>query len=183
MTMKKRGFTLIELVITMVLIGILILAMSCQFVALVRFNPATESADGTRKESAVASREALVVMRHMTRVLRFAKPDSISVSIDSRIAAAIEGGHLLNLVPNDLDSFCYYRLDKTEMPYKFFSVLSDLDVPFQQSPDEILLSSNVTSFLPTWDPATKLLTLKLEFTDKKVTLPVETVIRVLGSES
>ena len=89
--MKNKGFTLTELIVTMVIGSIIILAITVQFVAEYRFRRAIE-------ERGDSSREARIAMNHMARVLRFVVPGTISItqSTDSppdteKIEATIEG--------------------------------------------------------------------------------------------
>jgi prepilin-type N-terminal cleavage/methylation domain-containing protein len=65
--MDNRGLTLTELIVGMVISGIIFLALTCQFVAELTFRTMIN-------DQIAATDEASIVMRHMTRVLRYAKP-------------------------------------------------------------------------------------------------------------
>lgn len=94
--MRTRGMTLVELVTAMVLAGILLLVMTCQFIAHQRITT------GINNQNA-AAQEAVVAMRHMSKTLKFAlfadstkyKPPK-TVPADPRYARSvrftIEGG-------------------------------------------------------------------------------------------
>ena len=173
--LKKKSFTLVELAITMVLGGILILTLAVQFVAMVRLGDVL-------KNKAEPSREAYIVMAHMTNVMRFAGPSTISFTSDDNgelLAATIEGGHIPLISGN---TACHYRRDKTTNCLYF---LGPAGV-------EEILSEYVTYFYAGWgnendkDPikneakARRELTLKLTFTRNGSSLPDETKIKVLA---
>ncbi len=161
---KKSSLTLTELVITMTLAGILILVLTVQFVAMVRFGDAL-------RNKAEPSREAYIVMAHMTNVLRFAKPSATpTISFtNGRLEATIEKGHISLIPETEADTVCYYRRD-TGTGYLYFS----------KSPNpEVLLSQYVTYFDAIWDALNYELTLKLIFTMEGFSIPVETKVKVL----
>ncbi len=89
--MRTRGVTLIELVTAMVLAGILLLVMTCQFIANQNFTKAVNN-------RTAAAQETAVIMHHITRTLRFARSDLAVSKNDGRYASSIsftiEGTHL-----------------------------------------------------------------------------------------
>ncbi|MDO8536260.1 MAG: type II secretion system protein [Candidatus Omnitrophota bacterium] len=174
--MKKNGFSLAELVTAMVLSGILVTALTCQFVAMSKFSNVLQG-------KIEAAREARIIMHHMARTIRSAKPDAVSpVSPDfvnnaneNKITVTTEA-----INPNWTKTYvpgCYYRLDNTTNPKAFY---------FFDGTSEILLSRAVTYFNTDntgnalWDPATNELKLQLQFTVNNVTIPIETTMQVLG---
>lgn len=188
MMTKKHGLTIIEMIIAMILSGILVLSMAYLFTGLVKLTPLVEYG-AALKEAKVTSREALVVMGHMTRVLRFADPVHGSIQFDNpnnKIIVTIEGGHGLNLVTGDAATTCYYKRDASNNFW--FSPDCNTDGSPKAGVSDVLLSSNVSYFwtdntVPAdlvWNSATKTLVLRLKFTDKRATLPVETKVYVLG---
>jgi len=175
--MKKKAFTLIELVITMVLSGILVIAMTCQFVTLSSFTRKVGRGLGnmTGISEPTAVREARIVTHHMQRVLRFAKPNFFITSLPNgycRIMFILEGGHF---DPVQTDLGAYYVFIKTQQDGSYAPGLY-----YYINGVTTLLSNAVASFSATWDSNTKMLNLKLNFTDSQITVPVETSVRVLG---
>ena len=69
--MKNEGFTLTELMIALVISSLIILSIAVLFVAEYRFRADTNN-------DVEVAREAKAVMSHMQRILRFAKPSSVS---------------------------------------------------------------------------------------------------------
>jgi len=166
--MKKNSFTLIEFVIAMTLGTILMLALSYQFIAITRFG-------NVLKNKAEPSREAYIVMDHMTHVLRFAKVSQAisytSNANEERLTATIEGGHI-SLVP--ADAVYYYQRDKTTNPnYLYFS-----SSPTPNS--GVVLSQYCTSFIAS-RPVQNELILQITFTKGGSSTTNKTTIRVLGS--
>jgi len=90
--MRRRGMTLVELTVVMVLSAILLLAMTSQFLA-------NQNVQAAIANQLFAVQEAEVALTHMTRVLRFAVPspapvingDLGSYPGGSTIQATIEG--------------------------------------------------------------------------------------------
>ena len=166
---RKSALTLIELLIAMILGIILTLVISYQFVAMVRFSNAL-------KNKAEPSREAYVVMAHMTNVLRFASASSMPATpfakdngtkhYDELTFTIVEAGHAVSP-----DTY-YYRRD-TGTNYLNFSTTS--------GGGGVQLSQCCTRFSAVWDSANSLLTIGLDFaTENGPTITDTTTIRVLG---
>ena len=184
--MKKSSFTIVELVITMVLSGILLLVLTVQFVAMIRMGD-------TIQNKAEPSREAYIVLAQMADVLRFAKPSAVggitfTSNGDDKLSATIEGypdfpntaGHI-PLIPNT--ALCSYRRDAGENNLYFKrgtdnevllggTVEDDYSHP---RPEHV----HVTYFNAIWDPTNYVITIKLIFTQGGFDIPVETTIKVL----
>ncbi len=73
MTMKNRGLTLVELVVAMTIGGIILLALTCQFVAEQTFRIMINN-------QVAATNDASIAMRHMARILRYAKQSTIRLN-------------------------------------------------------------------------------------------------------
>ena len=84
--MRNNAFTLTEFIIVIVISTIVVVTIGFNLVAANRFRIITQ-------ENVELSREARIAVNHMTRVLRFADPSTITASSDS-ISATIEAGHL-----------------------------------------------------------------------------------------
>lgn len=174
---KKSSFTLLEMSITMLLGGILIMALVSQFVAMARFKTALEN-------KADPSREAYIILDHMTRVLRFASATgTISFASNSNediLTADIEGGHaaLVPLTttppaPPNLTTCSYQRSNLTaDKNYFYFQVGEG---------DKQEISKYVTYFFAeaTGTAPNREITLKLIFSKGDTVTPVQTKIRVL----
>jgi len=104
--MKNRGITLVELTLTMVLSGILLLVMTCQFIA--------HQAITTRINNEIAiSQEEAVIIEHMSRTLRFAfstgktgvykgplANDPYYPNPAKSLSVTVEGGHIAGIDSN-----------------------------------------------------------------------------------
>jgi len=160
--MKKNGFTLTEVIVTLLLSGILLLVLTCQFIALSRFSAAL-------KDRVEAAREARIVTRHMARVLRFAKVNPNPAFASDRLTVTVEGGHFIGEFP--IDTVCYYELDNSLTPASF---------DFNNGTSKISLSQAVTSFTASYNSVTEEIMLQLQFTKNNATVPIQTTIKVLG---
>ena len=149
--MKKNGLTLIELIITMVLAGILITAMICQFTALVRFNKMVEFVSGQTRETPLAVREARVVLKSLTHVLRFAKA---MITGTNTLTATIEDGHISLGPPPGTDHIVVYQLQGNALHF--------ID---QVAGTDVIISENVSQLSASWNYGKKETTLILTFTD------------------
>lgn len=161
---KKSGLTLIEIIITMVLGGILITAMLSQFLALIRFNETVERVSGQTRETPMAVREARVVLSGLARVLRFAT--NVTPGLDA-FTATIEGGHI-ELAPDPLvDVTITYRIDTLPGPsYELHFV--------DPSGTDMLISNNVRRLTASWDSQRTVL--NIIFFDDNGDFPIETTI-------
>ncbi len=160
----RKGFTLVELIVTSTLAAILVLTITCIMAATVNFNKIL-------KNRVEAVREARVVTHSMTYVLRFAKATPAItfpgiVSTEERLTATIEKGHIPTITS---DAVCYYRRDKATN-YLYFKAGAGA---------EQKLSGYVTSFDVGIVPGE--LTLKLIFTVSEETVPVESKVKLLGN--
>ncbi len=70
--MNNRGLTLVELIVAMVIGGIIVFALTCQFVAELTFRAMIN-------DQIAATDEASIAMHHITRVLRYARPLTVVV--------------------------------------------------------------------------------------------------------
>ncbi|MFC1576647.1 PilW family protein [Candidatus Omnitrophota bacterium] len=93
--MNNKGFSLTELVVTIVISSIVILAIAVLFWGSWHFM------DMANKEIEFAS-ESRIAMATMTKILRFAQPSTIVVdSGNLRITCTISGGHLDSFPSDD----------------------------------------------------------------------------------
>src|SRR3989338_8583245 len=99
--MKKSGITLVEMIVAMLLSTIIVSALACQFVAMVRFNTAL-------KNTIEAERDAYTIVNNMTRILRFADPGTFNFTVSNQLSATIKAGHLSFVTGTD--KTVYYNL-------------------------------------------------------------------------
>ena len=131
---KNRGLTLTELIIAMVIGGIVLLAITCQFVAEQTFRTSINN-------RIAAINDASIAMHHMTRVLRYAKPStvstapatgyvtSITATIDHAVAHTTAGDNLPEFTANTVviygwkadNSFEYTRGAATQTISKYIT--------------------------------------------------------------
>lgn len=166
--MKKSGITLVEMIVAMLLSTIIVSALACQFVAMVRFNTALQN-------TIEAERDAYTVVNNMTRILRFADPSSFTFSVPSGswIGATIKGGHL-SFVTADRNVW-YGR-----------SAPSSFWVYWAGDAAGTTLSNNVSSWNATYDSATQELSIAFSITKtsasgQTATIPISTKIKVRGN--
>jgi prepilin-type N-terminal cleavage/methylation domain-containing protein len=163
--MNNRGLTLIELTVTMVIGGIIFLALTCQFVAELTFRTMINNQIG-------ATDEASIAMRHMTRVLRYAKPSTVSTvivsgyvtSITATIDKAVAGSNLPEFTADTV--VIYGRKSVNTFEYK-----RGTDAP-------IIISNRITDFPVTW--VNPNLTIQLTAQQGNKNSSLNTRIRVLG---
>lgn len=160
--MNRRGMTLIEVIMVLVLGGILLLAMTAQFIADVKFRRIIN-------DQIAISQEAAVAVNHMTRTLRFAVPDSIQINTFGpsayQLTATIEPGHLAGFTTNK--QVTYQRWGDPTIRY----LVSGANL--------VIIARNIASFVPSWDPATKELTLTFTVTKGSQSVTISTKIYVL----
>ena len=169
-TLKKSSFTLLEMAITMTLAGILILALTSQFLAMARFKTSLEN-------KAEPSLEAYIVLNHLTNVLRFAKSDGtfsfVSDPSTDLLTANIEGGRITLIpdqAPNPNFVTCYYRRYRST---------NSLYFQIGTNPEQ-LLSGYVTYFDAGMDMTGNEITLKLIFSRGGTVTPIQTKLKALG---
>ena len=173
---KKSSFTLLELAITMIVGGILILALASQFVAMSRFKTALEN-------KADPSREAYIALNHMAHVLRFAQTTTPPVWYSGTyiLAASIEGGHIALIpltttppaAPNS--SLCYYQWDPVGGGL-YFEALAAPWTGRQKIADHITyFNAVVTGTTSGYE-----ITINLISSKGDTVTPVQTKIKVLG---
>ena len=79
---KHKGLTLTELIASMVIVAIVGLAVTIQFVAENKMRSAMQP-------RIMLARKANIAMDHMTRLLRFAYPDTVDLTVPNEISATI----------------------------------------------------------------------------------------------
>ena len=169
--MNNRGFTLIELIIAMVISGVIFLALTCQFVADQTFRAMINN-------QIAANSEASIAMRHMTRVLRYARPLTVSTTpvagYDTSITATIDyavAGNNLPEVTADTDVTYGRKSDNT------------FEVKMGTAGTPSIISKYITAFpvTPTWwDSVYKNLTIQLTAQQGNKSSSLNTKIHVLG---
>ena len=167
----REGFTLLELLVTIVMASILVLTTICMMVATVNFNKVL-------KDEVEATREARIVVSNMTSILRFGTGAVTLVDngTEQSVQVSIEDHHLGNVPAN---SGVIYRRTKSNNELRRIFYDRGTLVPSSNT----LLSSNVSDFQTTgsWDGTNKELTLKLVFITGVKTVPVESRVKFLGS--
>ena len=149
---KKRGMTLIEVTIAMVLCAILLLVMTSQFVVSQKIISAINN-------EFLAGQEAVVVMNHITRNLRFAlsfpsPKTTFSTLPKGYIYAKIKGGCLPN-IPND--TFVRYQVNNQgELKYTLFTSPTNIG--------PITIAAGVDYLNTLWDATSKEFTTDLSIT-------------------
>ena len=92
--MRNKGLTLIELTVVIAISTVIGLAITFNFLTAHYLRSMTQ-------DNIALSREARIAMNHMTRVLRFAKPATITAG-SNQISATIEGvPQHLNFITSD----------------------------------------------------------------------------------
>jgi type II secretory pathway component PulJ len=168
--MSKRALTLIELTVSLTLVGVILVALIPQFIMLTRLKMDMD-------DRVYAMREALVVMEHMSRVLRFAEPEQIKFDDDRQeLQAKIRKDHL-TAIPND--TVCTYKRDSSNA-----LIFTRKDLPEGQQAQ--IISNEVTFFDidntggRLWDLTSRRLTLRFTVTKNNAVVPMETTIKVIG---
>lgn len=138
--MQKRGITLVELTLVMLICSIMLLVMTCQFLATQGFLNILNNQNANTQDAALA-------LNHMTRLLRFATSPSINADPDiypkGSIKATIEGGH--NLAGFNLNRDIEYGV-KGDGALEY---IIDPGDPLHGPP--VVIACNVTSFSVTWE--------------------------------
>lgn len=174
--MKKSGITLVEMIVAMLLSTIIVSALACQFVAMVRFN-------ATLQNTIDAEREAYTVVNGMTRILRFADPNSIvffSSVASSGFTATIKTDHLVGFAMSGDHTVRYSKSGTRPMP---FPVLISWDGN---------ISTSLSEYFSSWDGSSRIYDsaaqeLSIIFTIAKTNkygqtaiIPINTKIKVRG---
>ncbi|MDO8536037.1 MAG: prepilin-type N-terminal cleavage/methylation domain-containing protein [Candidatus Omnitrophota bacterium] len=167
---KKRSFTLIEMIIAMTLAMILTLAVSYQFVAMVQFGNAL-------KNKATPLREANIVIAHMTNMLRSADPGSIIFEFND--LSHPPSHERLQFTLNGTTYYYETNITAVRNNYLYFSTIPDSFL------SKDIISRNVGCLQASYDAANHLLTimLRLEKNETSVNvnaITVVTTIKVLG---
>ena len=179
--MNTRGFTLAELIVATVIIGIIFLALTCQFVAEQTFRAMIN-------DQIAATNEASIAMRHMTRVLRYAKYSTIITNCSTVYVASIDAtinhvaaGDSLPEITDDTTIVTYGR--KSDNTFWF-------EMGTGGTPQ--LIAKNITAFSTVWvnpyedgtdgDNRYHVLTIRLTATQGKKSSSLETNIRVLWAQ-
>lgn len=165
--MKHKGLTLIELVVAMVVTTIIALSMVLYFVGENSFR-------NMMQERVTLAREARIATNHMTRVLRFAIPDTIDDTIDNQISATIAVGDSSNPHLGSITSDTYVE----------YILNDDNTLMYTQGIDgtPIEIAEDIIYFDSTFDNPELTIQLIAEKTIKGTvkSIPIETTIRVLG---
>ncbi len=106
--MRNSGLTIVEVTIITVITAIVVLAVGANLVAAHYFRATTH-------DTIELSREARIATNHMARVLRFAKPGTITAGEDE-ISATVDSGHLL-LITSDNTDIVYTRTANNTLTY------------------------------------------------------------------
>ena len=169
--MSNRGLTLTELIVAIVISGIVLLALTCQFVA-------EQTLQKTIQDQVVATNDASIAVRHMARILRYAKQSTIQLcalptgGYDTSIKATIDhdsaGANLPEFTENNTQ-IIYGRKNDNTFEYTMGSTT-------------YVVSNHITSFPVTsssWDSANKNLTVQLIAQQGNESSSLDTKIHVL----
>jgi prepilin-type N-terminal cleavage/methylation domain-containing protein len=171
---RNRGFTLIELVISLVIFSISMLVMGTYF--------AFDYSSRTRLvEDRNFTTEARIAMHIMTQKLRFADPDSVVINNNSNkvsITATIIGGFLQDHPSHDSENveveYSWHRNDNPGL-----NLIANTITETYTGPEiTCIIGNNITSFLPSRN-ATRL-TLQLSAQAGTKEYPLQTTIEMLG---
>ena len=177
--MRKKGFSLVELVMTIVLSSILLLVMTCQMIALVRFNRITEFSSGVTQEAPVAVREANIIMRHMERNLRNVFPDENNPGSSHPVTPTTPNNWSLSAWIREVNNAGSENWHKIEYYYN----TEDNSIYFKSQGADIPLSRNLDSANSsiTYDSDTHVFTIHLTFKDSNNrSIAVDTRVKAVG---
>jgi len=161
--MENKGLSLIEVILALVISGIVILAMTCQFIAETRFR-------GTLKDDFATIEEADVAMYSMSRAMRFAYPANITAT-SGTLNAYIEGGHIQPFNMDDPDT-------PVEVTYQLNSTTHTVDYTLGAN-SPMALIRNVTKFEPEFNSTTNTTTITLTVEKGNKKIPLRTKIKTL----
>lgn len=165
--MKKSGITLIEMSVAMVLSAVILVALTYQIASITQFKNAVQ-------DKIDAEREAYFVVRNMSDMLRFAIPNSnfvLSPNTNPQTLDADIAANRLTSIPAG-GRITYSRNINTHS----LSLTIGTTSP-------VTLSNYVDSWNlnNVWDSNTNKLIIDFSITKNKVTIPVRTTIKVIGS--
>ena len=187
--MKKRGFTLIELMVALVLSAILFFALIAQFIIMVRFVEELKN----RIESV---REARIAIRHMVRIMKFGIPETVAISPGGHVLGwtlpgtpsprmgldVIVGEGSIGGIPANVTQIAYL------VSTPAVGGVTSLWIFGWNADSQCIYQSKVcgnmdfaTADLSSWDPDTGEILLQLIFTKNNVGIPIETKIKLLGT--
>ncbi|MFA5142819.1 MAG: type II secretion system protein [Candidatus Omnitrophota bacterium] len=148
--MMKRGVTLIELMIVLLVSGIVVFAVATQFVSVTYFRNMIE-------DQSVVTTEANMAMHNMTKILRYAKSSMpVTVTNNSSVTsleATISGDGYLDGITSDKKVIFTHNKASGEFIYQ-------LDI----SGTPRVIAKYISSFAPAYDGVNELL---LKITAKK----------------
>jgi len=168
--MTKKGLTLIELVITMVISSLIALALMIFFVAEYRFRVAD-------REKIALIREANIAMHHMTRILRFARAGTIDDGIDAGVGVLDRIGDITNGDGIEIMD------NVTPIPaggavVEYVRTAGNVFQYTQDAGPPVDVATNITGLSTDWnDPD---LTINLAASDGNNAVNLQTSVRVLG---
>ena len=169
---RRRGFTLIELVITVTIASILVCLTTSLMLATANFSK-------TLRDRVEATREARIVVSDMTSILRFSTDNvtCINDSMNQSVGVSIEDHHLGGVPANS--GVIYRRTKSNNNLRRIFYNLTD-----NITRSDVLLSQNVQFFNTTgaWNNTSGELALELRFTVNGTTVPVKTKVKLLGDK-
>ena len=151
--MKNRGLTLIEFIVAMVMGGIILLALTCQFVAEHTFRAMINN-------QIAATNDASIAMRHMTRVIRYARQSTVSTTPAAGYNANITA--TIDRAAADISLPEFTGAGYTADPVVIYGRKSDDTFEYTiNNGTPYVISNHIRTFSVTWDSAYKDLTIQL----------------------
>ncbi len=170
--MKNSGLTIAELTIVMVICAIVVVAIGANLVAAHYFRATTQ-------DTIEVSREARIATNHMARVLRFAKPGTVTAG-SNQITATIDGGHFKdkdgNLTIIQTDTDILYERDTTNKTLTYKQAAGSPEVIAGGGQADI----DITYFNGIWYSGSSELEIKLTAEKGGRSVSVQTRILALG---
>lgn len=167
---KKKGFTMIELMVAVVVVGIISVALVCQYFSEQTFRMMINN-------QVAATNDASVAMHHMTRVLRYAINATISTTAESGYVTSIKATINHDVAGASLPEFTsnttvvYGRKSDNTFEYKM------------GSSDPYIISDCITDFPVDWlwwDWLTGCLTLEITAQKGTRSSSLRTRVQVVG---
>ena len=166
--MSKNGFTLVELIVTVLICSFIVSVMTVLFVAELKlYNSISGQADATASAS--------IAIHGMNRVLRWAKiSTSVPISPDINIPTT---GYVnsVTVTINKNINLPEITADGTQV---IFGNKSDNTFEYKIGNAASVISNNITSFTPTWDGSE--LTLNITATKNNRSASLESKIHLIG---